>query len=161
MIPRFGGTVEVLGAVPIDEVRAWIQAIPFEDWPQQHPVGGRIRPAMVNDQNWHRFGAATDDLVAEILYSYVSGLVPAQRMLSVVMPGHSIPPHSDRQNAAWRMRVHIPLVADPPSLFWYGDEPYSLLEGIAYKINTEREHSIVNDTPHPRIHFMVDMIEWP
>lgn len=153
---RFAGTVERLGPVDAGPVIAWITAIPLEVWPQQHRIGGQLRPAMVNSPTWQGFYAQTDALVQTITALVPAGLRPGARMLSVVMPGHAIAPHVDRQAPTWWGRVHVPLTTDPASTFVVGGVAHRLDVGQAYVMNTKAEHSMSNEGRVPRIHCMVD-----
>ena len=158
---RFTGTVERLGPVDIAAPLAWITGIPFAAWPQQNRLAdNRLRPAMVSDPGWFDFGVRTHALVCHIRDHVPDRLRPGLQMLSVVMPGHHIPTHVDRQTTQWYGRVHVPLTTDPESRFVVGGIPHHLEVGIAYLVNTEVEHSVTNaDGTRPRIHFMVDMLE--
>ena len=154
---RFTGTVELLGAADPSAVIAWISAIPFEDWPQQTRLeDGRIRPAMVNDPEWHGFGRVVAPVVAEAR-SGLAGTV-SNVLLTVVMPGHNIPTHTDQQPPHWVTRVHIPLTTNEESRFIVGAEHHHMEIGSAYLVNTEVEHSVANDGATPRIHLMFDFL---
>lgn len=154
---RFVGSVEYLADVDIGKVAAWIAAIPFEDWHQQHRLAdGQIRPAMMTDLGWHGFGAMVAPIV-ESLMGHFPGCTPDQRMLSVVMPGHSIEPHTDSQPPNWICRVHVPLTSNPESRFIVGGDAHHLEPGHAYKVNTLAVHSVENDGTMPRTHFMFDV----
>lgn len=147
----------LIGAVNSAALSEWISAIPFEEWPQQHRLAdGLIRPAMVTDPAWHGFGAMTDGVVSEIMVQF-DGLVACQRMVSAVMPGHSIPPHRDHQAKTWRCRVHVPLLSNDRSRFIIEGTPYAMPPGFAYRVDTEKEHAVTNDGDTPRIHFMFDV----
>jgi hypothetical protein len=111
---------------------------------------------MVNDLDWHGFGAVTDPMVAALM-RYFPGCVADTRMLSVVMPGHAIEPHCDAQPTQWLCRVHVPLTSNPQSAFVVGGQAHHLAVGWAYRVNTEAEHSVRNDGDAPRIHFMFDV----
>ena len=136
----------------------WIAAIDFADWPQQNRLAdGQVRPAMVTDLSWHGFGAATDGLLCECLKQF-PGCVGLDRMLSAVMPGHDIPPHTDNQNERWVCRVHVPLLTNPQAFFVVEDKPYHLEVGKAYLVDTRRMHAVINGGTTPRIHFMFDVV---
>ena len=156
---RFTGTVERLGPVEIAAPKTWITGIPFEAWPQQRRLSdGRVRPAMINDPGWHDFAVRTDALVSHLHGYLPHGLRGGLRMLSVLMPGHEILPHVDRQDRRWYARIHVPLTTDPASVFIVGGVAHHLDVGIAYLVNTEVEHSVSNLHGRvPRIHFMVDV----
>src|SRR5215475_1514991 len=99
---------ELIGPVNVVPMIKWIALIPFKEWPQQHRLAdGQIRPAMVTDPRWHGFSAMADGIHAQLRLGKVY-----QNMLSVVMPGHSIDPHTDSQDASWRYRVHVPLLSN-------------------------------------------------
>lgn len=152
---RFDGTVAWLCPVEADDLIAWIIAIPFTDWPQQHPDNG-MRPAMVNDPAWHDLWPRTHLLVAEVL-EHFPACHDANRMLSVVMPGHTIPEHADQQAPDWVTRVHVPLTSNTRSGLGMPDGAWWLQPGQAYRVNTEVPHSIWNYGETPRVHFMCDV----
>jgi hypothetical protein len=153
---RFGGTCEAIAAIEIGGLVTWIAGIGFADWPQQHRIDAKLRPAMVTDPAWHGFGAKTDAMVAALLELF-PGCAAHQRMLSVVMPGHSIEPHIDRQPPNWVCRVHVPLTTNDQSQFIVGGAAHRMRVGMAYRVNTTVEHSVTNDGDTPRVHFMFDV----
>jgi hypothetical protein len=151
-----------LARVDVADLAAWIASIDFALWPQQHRVDERLRPAMVKDLGWQGFGERTDALVRHlghaVLHLYkCQGGDADNRMLSVVMPGHSIPPHVDEQQPNWLTRVHVPLQTNPKAVMVLAGEEQHLEVGAAYLIDTRVEHAIRNDGPTPRIHFMFDV----
>ena len=151
---RYAGTVERLATVDIDGILGWLAGISFDEWPQQSRL--ELRPAMVTDLDWHGFGDVTEPMVNSLM-GFFPGCVAEQRMLSVVMPGHSIDPHVDRQSPHWVCRVHVPLTSNDQSVFMVGGEVHRLEPGEAYEVNTEAEHSVANDGLTPRVHFMFDV----
>lgn len=154
---RFAGTVKVLTPIAVDSVAGWITAIPFGAWHQQHPTQpNQLRPAMMTDPDWHGFKAETDGLAQELM-AHFPGCVADQRMLSVVMPGDSIPPHVDEQPESWKARVHVPLQGDEDAKFIVSGETHYLRPGLAYLVNTLTVHSVTNNGATPRIHFMFDV----
>jgi len=157
MLTRFSGTVEPLLAVDVAALAAWASSIPLEVWPQQvREVPSELRPAMVNEPGWMGFGAACAPVAAQVL-AHTGGRA-AVHMLSVVMPGAGIPAHADRQLAAWCFRVHIPLFTNPRAWFIVDGENHHLQVGMAYKVNTEAVHEIVNAGTTPRLHYMFDVM---
>jgi hypothetical protein len=164
--------VRPLCKVDVSDLVAWITAIPFEEWPQQHRLNGELRPAMVNDLEWHGFGDRTDRLVFELRahMALLSAPEAYNRMLSVVMPGHHIDRHRDAQPPEWITRVHVPLTTPTPCpdganiTVW--DSPthgtgFELEVGTAYLVDTREEHSVHNYGETPRIHFMFDVRRTP
>jgi hypothetical protein len=156
-IPRYTGTCELLCDIDVGSLVSWIADIPYEDWPQQHRLSdGKLRPAMACDQQWHGFASVTDPLVADLMARF-PGCIADTRMLSAVMPGHSIASHRDAQGSAWRCRVHVPLLTNSLSSFMVGGVNNHLEPGKAYLVNTEAEHAVTNDGQTPRVHFMFDV----
>ena len=153
---RFAGTVEWIAAVDSAAMAAWIATIPFEEWHQQRPVGQPLRPAMMTDLRWCGFGAVSAPLVEALLQHFPRCAVH-QQMLSVVMPGDSIPSHKDEQSPRWVCRVHVPLLSNAESRFVVSGESHHLEPGCAYRVNTEVKHSVENPGSTPRIHFMFDV----
>lgn len=154
MIERFDRSCEPFAAVSVADLVSWIGGIPFQDWPQQRR--DELRPAMVNDLSWHGFGTMAAPIVAELMQSF-PGCEAHQPMLSVVMPGHAIEPHTDQQPPAWRCRVHVPLTTNGNSRFVVGGMAHRMHVGTAYRVNTEAEHAVTNDGTTPRVHFMFDV----
>lgn len=150
---RFTGTVARIGEVEVGGLVDWITAIPFEDWPQQTPIDDQLRPAMVKDPTWHGFANAVSGVVAVLSDHPVTNV-----MLTVVMPGHDIPPHVDQQPAHWLARVHVPLTSNNESQFMVGGEHHHMEIGSAYIVNTTVEHAVRNDGTTPRIHLMWDLL---
>lgn len=147
--------------VDVSELVSWVTAIPFEAWPQQHKIDHQLRPAMVNDAEWHGMGRRTDALVDRLLRELqvpgVDCLHAYNRMLSVVMPGHSIPEHRDEQGPDWLTRVHVPLMTNPQAFITWDGCICRPEVGTAYLVDTRIRHAVANDGPTPRIHFMVDV----
>lgn len=157
MVARFTGTVATLAPVDVADLSQWIAAIDFSDWHQQSPTQkNQLRPAMMTDHTWHGFRERTDALVVDLM-----GRFPRcrddQRMLSVVMPGDTIPMHVDEQPDNWVARVHVPLIGDPNAVFCVSGEDHTMAVGYAYLVNTLAPHGVRNEGASPRIHFMFDV----
>lgn len=151
---RFTGTCEPFASVEVGGIANWVKAIPLSTWPQQ--CTSEIKPSMVTDPNWHGFGDKVHYLVTTLM-NYFPECSPFQRMLSVVMPGHSIEPHKDMQAPYWICRVHVPLLTNDKSFTTMDDGDHHLDVGTAYKVNTMDTHAVRNDGKTPRIHFMFDV----
>ena len=151
---RFTGTVEELCAVDVSSIIEWVTAIPFEEWPQQHPVNGQLRPAMVKDLMWHGLASA----VAPALDAVQVGGRVSNVLLTVVMPGQGIDEHVDYQPDHWLARIHVPLTTNEESQFIVGGEHHHMNVGSAYLVNTTVEHAVRNDGDTPRIHLMWDIL---
>lgn len=141
-------------AVDIASVVSWLAAIRFEDWPQQSLR--ELRPAMVTDPDWHGFGTVAAPIVGNLM-AHFPGCASFQRMLSVVMPGHRIEPHCDQQAPYWLSRVHVPITSNEQAWFITKSGPHCMLPGLAYRVDTQAEHGVVNDGETPRVHFLFDV----
>ena len=146
----------LFAAVDVADLTAWIGSIDWTDWPQQNKPGQELKPAMVTDPGWHGFGEHTEAIVAELMACFPA-CEDHQRMLSVVMPGHSIEPHRDEQAPAWKTRVHVPLLTNSRALFITDDHADVMRVGLAYRVDTRRTHAVHNGGMTPRVHFMFDV----
>lgn len=153
---RFSGNMEAFASVDVAGLVSWICGIDFSEWNQQRKIDDQLRPAMMTDHAWRGFKAMTDPVVATLMGSFPD-YCEDTRMLSVVMPGHSIEPHCDWQSPKWICRVHVPLTTNDKSKFIVGGIDHRMMVGNAYRVNTEIEHSVTNDGDTPRIHFMFDV----
>jgi aspartyl/asparaginyl beta-hydroxylase len=151
-------SVELLARdVDVAEVVDWISTVPFAEWPQQHPLGGELRPAMVNDLAWQGFGWRTDLLVSRLLSNHFPGAEDYNRMLSVVRPGHGIEWHRDEPAAGWISRVHVPLSTNPRAVMIAATHVYWMDVGCAYLVDVRSLHAVRNEGDCSRIHFMFDV----
>ena len=141
-------------AVDVAGLVEWIGGIPWTDWPQQSLR--ELKPAMVTDLGWHGFGERTDAVVAGLMTRFL-GCESHQRMLSVVMPGHTIEPHRDEQAPAWKTRVHVPLLTNDRALFITDDDMGVMRLGHAYLVDTRVMHAVHNGGDTPRVHLMFDV----
>lgn len=140
------------------DVCNWIDAIPLDEWPQQHRLHpDQLRPAMVNDEAWHGFGEVTDPLVAFIMRLFPGSHFERNRMLSVVMPRDSIYAHRDEQPLDWVTRVHVPLFTNPRATTKVDGEEVHMEFGSVHLLDTRRQHSVRNAGHTPRVHLMFDV----
>lgn len=154
---RFEGYCEqVFSGVDIEPMKAWIDSIPFLEWPQQHALYGEARPAMINDRAWHGFGEIASNFIGENHFDFLRNRRWYNPMISAIMPGHFIPSHSDEQGLNWLFRIHVPLSTNPSCCFFM-DKAYHMKPGFVYKVNVKRKHAIINHGNTPRIHFMFDV----
>jgi hypothetical protein len=145
-----------LDAAILQRVIGWIDAIPYGAWPQQHRLAdGRLRPAMVTDLAWQSFGEVTAELVRAA--TPAGAFRERNRLLSVVMPGALIEPHTDELGGDWCMRMHVPLLTNPDAMFISGDVVHRMAVGFAYEINTRERHAVWNAGSAPRVHLMFDL----
>lgn len=80
-------------------------------------------------------------------------------MLVKLLPGGVITPHVDEgKYAEVHDRYHIPLVSYNCS-FTCGDQTEQMHVGGIYRINQRITHSVANDSPMPRIHLIIDVVQ--
>lgn len=84
---------------------------------------------------------------------------PIRTLLTRLSPGGEIMSHMDRNFSLTHChRVHIPIQTHPDAVFTVGDETIHLPEGEAWEINNRRMHSVLNASPLPRIHLIIDWV---
>ena len=81
-------------------------------------------------------------------------------LITQLKPYSNIKPHRDfGQSLTEVKRTHIPLVTNPGVFFIVGDESIYMKQGEIWEINNAgKDHSVVNNTPHPRIHLIIDYL---
>lgn len=154
---RFEGTIKKLADVSADcyaleWLIAWVKNIPLEEWPQQSTT--ELKPAMVSNLEWRGFGEAMWPLVRALGFDDNDTY---QHMVSVVMPGHFIPPHRDQQADYWATRIHVPLLGNDKSYTVMDGKRHVMKVGEAYMVNVLDTHAVENKGKTPRIHFMFDV----
>lgn len=77
-------------------------------------------------------------------------------------PYQGIAPHIDDWiDPEWNLRrFQVPLTSHPDIVMrWPGDGIEAHLEpGYLYEVRYDREHEVVNETPHSRIHIQIDQL---
>lgn len=101
-------------------------------------------------------GGRGDDLVAR-LQSHFAWPRVGLRFVNVILPGTGLDPHVDDMGPDWLMRIHVPLLTNPQSVFIVGGLNHRLDVGAAYRVNTLLEHSVRNDGATPRVHYIFDV----
>lgn len=142
----------------VDAIVSWISEIPITEWPSGDPHV--IRPAMITNPEWRGFGERVEGLVQKLMSMAARSAYAKNRWLSVVMPGHTIEPHTDAAEPGWLSRIHVPLITNPNALTMAGedDEPYQMQVGSAYWFDKTARHWVTNAGESPRIHFMFDVM---
>lgn len=76
------------------------------------------------------------------------------------LSGHAeVKRHTD-QGYYWadRVRVHVPIVTQPAVRFECGDSAINMAAGECWIFDTWRQHRVLNDDVHSRIHLVVDTV---
>lgn len=145
---RFVGTVEYLADVDVRALAEWLTPIPAGKWPSDSSL------IIVG---WHGFPFRVAQIVDEVLALFPPGSAADGLMVSIVLPGRSIPPRIDDQPPNWLCRVYVPLLTNPESQLIVGEQAYHMEVGKAYRVNTEAIHSLVNGGTSPILHFICDI----
>ncbi len=83
--------------------------------------------------------------------------------LMAMGPGSRIKMHTDRGTAFedGMVRLHVPIVTTPEVCFSIEDEEVHFSAGHTWYLNASCLHGVRNDTPHSRIHLMLDCLVNP
>jgi hypothetical protein len=148
------------------QLRAEVKALPDQAWaghPNEIKGNSSIRLISVN-------GGENDDVngvmlptphlqrspyLRQVLASF--GVVWSRSRLLRLAPGADVPEHADI-NYHWfnRVRVHIPIITQPPVRFYCGDQSVHMQAGEAWVFDNWRLHRVENPTDHERIHLVAD-----
>lgn len=116
---------------------------------------------------WPRLPEAVE--LIHLLMGRVRGLELGRAMISRLLPGASIPPHSDRIKegelqfphrvppAVYYDRYHVVVNSAPGMMFRCGDETLMMKTGEVWWFNNQLEHEVVNNSPEERLHLVVDI----
>ncbi|MBT8114976.1 MAG: aspartyl/asparaginyl beta-hydroxylase domain-containing protein [Arenicella sp.] len=85
------------------------------------------------------------------------GEVFARSRLMRLAAGAEVSPHVDF-NYHWynRVRIHIPIVTYPEVTFFCGEEQVHMQAGECWIFDSWRNHNVVNESPHDRVHLVLD-----
>jgi hypothetical protein len=76
------------------------------------------------------------------------------------LSGHSeVTSHAD-QGYYWRerVRVHVPIITQPTVRFYCGDQMVNMAAGECWIFDTWRQHRVLNDNEHSRVHLVIDTV---
>ena len=92
------------------------------------------------------------------LYEKIYGKGFFIRALLVKLPAKTkIEPHKDVHYGLEECkRTHIPLITNEKVKFIVDDEEKYMKVGEIWEINNQNVHSVINDSDHDRIHFIID-----
>jgi hypothetical protein len=74
-------------------------------------------------------------------------------------PGAEVPKHND-VHYYWhnRVRIHIPIITEPPVRFFCGSKSVHMAAGEAWIFDSWRPHRVINPGKHHRIHLVADTV---
>lgn len=116
--------------------------------------------AIARDAGWKRLGDHAEPLMATIISRcYPPGGVVIRAMAVRLPAGARITPHVDEhESLRLSHRIHLPLVTNPRVRFFIDGVPHRFETGRAVEVNNQLSHSVMNDGPSHRIHFIFDYL---
>ena len=119
-------------------------------------------PSLVinRDAGWDRLGSSAQPVMDGIIAShYDPGGVVIRAMAVRLPPGGRITPHVDEhESLRVSHRIHLPLITNPRVRFFIDGVPHRFEAGRAVEVNNQLSHSVMNDGPTGRVHFIFDYL---
>ena len=125
--------------------------IDLDEWPNL---------AIARDVGWDQLGDSAEPVMETIISgNYPSGGVVIRAMAVRLPAGARIAPHVD-EHESLRLghRIHLPLVTHPRVRFFIDGVPHRFEAGRAVEVNNQMSHSVMNDGPIDRVHFIFDYL---
>ncbi len=118
------------------------------------------RVAVARDVGWDRLGETAQPVMNEILSRNYEPKGVVIRAMAVRLPvGARITPHVDEhESLRLSHRIHLPLTTHPRVRFFIDGVPHRFEPGRAIEINNQLSHSVMNDGPVDRVHFIFDYL---
>ena len=116
--------------------------------------------AIARDVGWKPLGDSAEAVMETIISrSYPPGGVVIRAMAVRLPAGARITPHVDEhESLRLSHRIHLPLVTNPRVRFFIDGVPHRFETGRAVEVNNQLSHSVMNDGPSDRIHFIFDYL---
>ena len=118
------------------------------------------RLAVARDTGWERLRESAAPLMdAIIARAYPPGGVVIRAMAVRLPAGGRIAPHVDKhESLKLSHRIHVPLITNPRVRFFIDGVPHRFEPGMAVEVNNQLSHSVMNDGPTDRVHFIFDYL---
>ena len=116
--------------------------------------------AIMRDVGWERLGHSAEPVMETVISRcYPPGGVVIRAMAVRLPAGARITPHVDEhESLRLSHRIHLPLVTNPRVRFFIDGVPHRFEAGRAVEVNNQLSHSVMNDGPSDRIHFIFDYL---
>lgn len=169
-----------LGIVPMDALRAAIDALKREAWldnqqrQQDYDVHRRTESVVMiftsgdgwpditvsREAGWELLQESAVPLMMGIIReNYPVGGTIIRAMAAKLLPGEVITPHRDAHPSFHNShRIHVPISTNSRVRFMIDGQPYQLEVGKAYEINNQKTHSVMNKGNEERINFIFDYV---
>ena len=122
-----------------------------EDWPD-----GEI----YRESGWDRLADVAIPLIDDIIEThYEPGGTLLRAMAARLKVNGRIRPHRDSlKSFHMGHRIHIPITTNPGVRFTIEGKPYDMEIGMAYELNNQLKHSVMNIGTEDRISFIFDYV---
>ena len=116
--------------------------------------------AVARDVGWEALGDRAEPVMETIIArGYPPGGVVIRAMAVRLPAGARITPHVDEhESLRLSHRIHLPLVTNSRVRFFIDGVPHRFEPGRAVEVNNQLSHSVMNDGPIDRIHFLFDYL---
>ena len=116
--------------------------------------------AVTREVGWERLAGSARPVMDSIIErGYPSGGVVIRAMAVRLPAGARITPHVDEhESLRLSHRIHLPLVTNRRVRFFIDGVPHRFETGRAVEVNNQMSHSVMNDGPGDRIHFIFDYL---
>lgn len=122
-----------------------------ESWPD-----GTIH----KEAGWGHLADVAEPLMQQIIHDfYQPGGKIIRAMAAKLKPKGKIRPHHDSlRSFHMGHRIHIPITSNAAVRFTVNGKPCHLEEGLAFEINNQKKHSVMNMGNEDRISFIFDYV---
>ncbi len=171
-------TVKALGPVDIELAREKILAIPEAVWMEEDAIKpNKFSPfkhtqhiifrfidsfqsheSWIDNPIWQQWEVYIKPILEQVkgYYPYETGAFP-RIMLARLKAGAGIKAHTDASPAArFPHKIHVPLQTNDQTFFYLGRKAYHFETGMAYEVNNNRRHAVVNEGSTDRIHLIFE-----
>lgn len=122
-----------------------------ESWPD-----GQI----YRESGWDRLADVAMPLIDHIIEThYEPGGTLLRAIAAKLKANGRIRPHRDSlRSFHMGHRIHVPITTNPGVRFTIEGKPYDMQVGMAYELNNQRKHSVMNMGKEDRISFIFDYV---
>ncbi len=92
--------------------------------------------------------------IDEVIAEHFPGGRQSWTLVSKVVPGQTIPTHTDHQDGNCRNRIHVPLITDERCVFVTEGAEHHMACGFAYVIDPTTPHGVIHRGTQDRVHLM-------
>ena len=122
---------------------------------------GPMHDLVVSKENgWDLLADTAVPVMHELLNrAYPPGGTIIRAMAAKLLSKGRIAPHFDSHSTFRRShRIHVPISTNPRVRFMIDGRPYRMDVGLAYEINNQKTHSVINSGDEDRITFIFDYL---